>query len=88
MFRYNAKGEFNIPYGGMSYNDKNFVAKVNSMFSKETAKAFQGTQIYNLDFADFLTKIVPSEDDFMFLDPPYDTDFSDYLTIYSLPMSA
>jgi DNA adenine methylase len=78
MFRYNAKGEFNIPYGGMSYNDKNFAAKINSMFSKETAKAFQGTEIYNLDFADFLTKIVPSEDDFMFLDPPYDTDFSDY----------
>ena len=24
MFRYNTKGEFNIPYGGMSYNSKNF----------------------------------------------------------------
>lgn len=22
MFRYNAKGEFNVPYGGMSYNKK------------------------------------------------------------------
>lgn len=22
MFRYNSKGEFNIPYGGMSYNKK------------------------------------------------------------------
>lgn len=22
MFRYNLKGEFNVPYGGMSYNNK------------------------------------------------------------------
>ena len=35
MFRYNAKGEFNIPYGGMSYNRKNMQSKIESMFNKK-----------------------------------------------------
>jgi len=28
MFRYNSKGEFNIPYGGIAYNYKNFRKKI------------------------------------------------------------
>ncbi len=78
MFRYNAKGEFNIPYGGMSYNRKDMRAKINNMYNREIAQLFSGTDIYCSDFEDFLKKVNPSSDDFMFLDPPYDTDFSDY----------
>jgi len=36
------------------------------------------TDIYNLDFEKFLSEIKPTENDFIFLDPPYDTNFSDY----------
>lgn len=78
MFRYNKKGEFNIPYGGISYNKKNFMNKVENMFNKDVQEIFKNTEIHNSDFADFFKKAKLTENDFMFLDPPYDTDFSDY----------
>ncbi len=78
MFRYNAHGEFNIPYGGMSYNRKNMTAKISHMFSRETKRVLRGTQLYCLDFEDFCARIKIDQGDFLFLDPPYDTEFSDY----------
>lgn len=78
MFRYNAKGEFNIPYGGMSYNRKNMKSKIDNMFNKEVNTLFANTDIHCSDFEDFFDDIRLTEDDFVFLDPPYDTDFSDY----------
>lgn len=78
MFRYNAKGEFNIPYGGMSYNQKDFLGKVQAMFRPELAALLAGTELCCQDFEDFLAAVRPTERDFLFLDPPYDTEFSDY----------
>lgn len=78
MFRYNAHGEFNIPYGGMSYNRKDMTAKIGNMFNDRIAAAFADTEICCTDFEEFVAQINLTEDDFMFLDPPYDTDFSDY----------
>lgn len=34
--------------------------------------------IYNYDFEEFLLKTNPTENDFIFLDPPYDSKFSSY----------
>lgn len=79
MFRYNSNGEFNVPYGGISYNRKNFQRKIDSIKSAELQKHFVNTDIYNLDFEDFLNKIKLTKNDFIFLDPPYDTDFSSYV---------
>lgn len=78
MFRYNRNGEFNIPYGGMSYNKKNMTTKIDKMFNENIQTLFHNTNIHNQDFEDFLNNIHPHEGDFIFLDPPYDTDFSDY----------
>lgn len=78
MFRYNSRGEFNIPYGGMTYNRKAFRGKLANIFSEETAQLFQGAALSCQDFEDFLSSLELRETDFMFLDPPYDTDFSDY----------
>lgn len=78
MFRYNKKGEFNIPYGGLSYNKKNFRNKIDNMFSRDVQNIFMNTDIDCTDFEDFLKKSNLNDKDFMFLDPPYDTDFSDY----------
>ena len=78
MFRYNSKGDFNIPYGGMSYNRKDFKSKIDAIFNDHTKQLFCGTEITCSDFADFIKANDLREDDFMFLDPPYDTDFSDY----------
>lgn len=78
MFRYNSKGGFNIPYGGIAYNKKNFRLKVENIFSAGVQRLFGKAQLYNLDFAEFLAAAKPAPDDFVFLDPPYDSEFSDY----------
>ncbi len=78
MFRYNSQGKFNVPYGGISYNKKDFKKKINYISSKELTSYMKNTKIYNCDFEDFLNKISPTENDFIFLDPPYDTEFSTY----------
>lgn len=78
MFRYNAKGEFNIPYGGMSYNRKNMKLKIENMFNREIDTLFSNTDIHCSDFEKFLNDVKLTENDFMFVDPPYDTDFSNY----------
>lgn len=79
MFRYNSNGEFNVPYGGISYNRKNFQRKIDYIKSKELQTHFVNTDIYNLDFEEFLDNIKLTKNDFIFLDPPYDTDFSSYV---------
>lgn len=78
MFRYSSKGEFNVPYGGIAYNSKLLKKKLSYYKSKELLKHFERTTIYNWDFEEFLRKIKPCEDDFVFLDPPYDSEFSTY----------
>lgn len=78
MFRYNSKGEFNIPYGGMSYNRKNIKSKIDNMFNEEINKLFANTDIHCSDFEEFFENVALTKKDFMFLDPPYDSDFSDY----------
>lgn len=78
MFRYNANGNFNVPYGGISYNRKNFQRKIDYLKSKCLEKHFSNTEIYNMDFENFLEKININKNDFMFIDPPYDTNFSSY----------
>ncbi|MBF0981671.1 DNA adenine methylase [Candidatus Gracilibacteria bacterium] len=78
MFRFNEKGEFNVPYGGIGYNSKNFRKKIEYLKSKELENHLKKTTIYNSDFEEFLKKSKPKKDDFLFLDPPYDTEFSTY----------
>lgn len=78
MFRYNKQGKFNVPYGGMSYNRKDFGKKIDYLKSPNLTRHLQKTEIYNLDFEDFFKIINVNKDDFMFLDPPYDSEFSDY----------
>ncbi len=78
MFRYNRAGEFNVPYGGISYNRKNMQLKIDNIFNEDIKRLFSCTQIYNQDFEEFFRNAAPNERDFIFLDPPYDTDFSKY----------
>lgn len=78
MFRYNQQGEFNIPYGGISYNKKVFKHKIDNMFNQDIKNLFANTKIKCMDFEKLLMNVNLNERDFIFLDPPYDTDFSDY----------
>jgi DNA adenine methylase len=69
MIRYNAKGEFNVPYGRYANLNTSLVTKAHSQL-------LANTEIYNLDYSEIFK--MASKDDFMFLDPPYDCVFSDY----------
>lgn len=69
MIRYNAKGEFNVPYGRYANLNTSLVTQAHS-------KLLANTEIYNLDYTQIFN--MANECDFMFLDPPYDCIFSDY----------
>ena len=69
MIRYNAKGEFNVPFGRYQHLNT-------SLVSKEHSTLLSHTQIYNKDYKEIFDMTRP--DDFVFLDPPYDCVFSDY----------
>ena len=69
MIRYNAKGEFNVPYGRYANLNTTLVTKYHSSL-------LENTEIFNLDYKHIFE--MANEDDFMFLDPPYDCVFSDY----------
>ncbi len=78
MFRYNRNGGFNVPYGGMGYNNKDFNGKINYLQSDELRNKFSNANIYNADFEVFLNETAPTQNDFIFVDPPYDSEFSEY----------
>jgi DNA adenine methylase len=78
MFRYNRRGDFNVPYGGISYNRKGLARKVEYMRSPELCDYLSNTVIENMDFEAFFHHHLPQANDFIFLDPPYDSEFSTY----------
>jgi len=69
MIRYNKKGEYNVPFGRY----KNFNTK---LLTKNHSDLLKKTKIFNLDYSKIFE--MAQKNDFMFLDPPYDTTFSDY----------
>lgn len=71
MLRYNKKGEFNIPFG--RYKNYNFEDIINKNYEILLKK----TEIYNKGF-EYIFKNYNSSKNFMFLDPPYDSKFTDY----------
>ena len=71
MLRYNSKGEFNIPYG--RYKTYNFEELKNKNYENLLNK----TKILNKNF-EFIFNNYNDENNFMFLDPPYDSEFTDY----------
>lgn len=71
MMRYNKKGKFNIPFG--KYKTINFEALLNTKYTD----VLKNTQIFNKDF-EYIFENFNSKNNFMFLDPPYDSPFTDY----------
>jgi DNA adenine methylase len=71
MLRYNKSGGFNIPYGkykSMKYED---------LKNPEYERLLGRTEIYNVAFDQIFAKY-NDPGNFMFLDPPYDSTFTDY----------
>jgi len=78
MFRFNASDEFNVPYGGISYNRKSLADKARLLFSEPMVARLANTHFDSRDFEPFLAAADLTGDDFVFVDPPYDSDFSAY----------
>lgn len=69
MIRYNANGEYNVPFGRY----KNFNTR---LITDEHHQLLKRTDIYNIDYSSVFE--MAGAEDFIFLDPPYDCIFSDY----------
>lgn len=69
MIRFNARGEYNVPYGRY----KNFNTGI---ITEAHHNLLARTEILNGDYLEVFNATRPN--DFMFLDPPYDCIFSDY----------
>ena len=80
MHRTNPKGEFNVPYGGISYNMHDFQVKRNHLLEEQLQERLQRAEIFNEDFENFLNRLErdTTSEDFWFVDPPYDSIFSEY----------
>ena len=78
MFRFGHNGDFNVPYGGFSYNNKCFPCKIENITSEKVRKVFSEVDIKCCDFEEAINTWKYEKDDFMFLDPPYDSTFSEY----------
>ena len=78
MFRFNADGEFNVPYGGISYNNKNYDKIFEKYRSEQILSHTRNTTFGCMDYKLFLQRYKPKFGDFMFVDPPYDSSFSTY----------
>jgi DNA adenine methylase len=71
MLRYNSKGKFNIPYGRYK------TYKYEDLKNNNYQQLLQNTDIYNKDF-EYIFNQYNNSNNFMFLDPPYDSEFTDY----------
>lgn len=79
MFRFSSSGNFNVPYGGQSYDNKDLLKKICYFKQLRSLDFYRKTEFNNLDFEDFFNYYnFFKEDDFIFLDPPYDSAFSQY----------
>ena len=71
MLRYNKQGKFNIPYG--KYKTINFEELKNPSYEE----LFKNTVIHKESYQ-YIFEHYNDNNNFMFLDPPYDSEFTDY----------
>lgn len=71
MLRYNKKGKFNIPYGRYK------TCNCEDLKNKGYEDLLKNTDIIHGSFTEVFEKY-DNENNFMFLDPPYDSEFTDY----------
>jgi DNA adenine methylase len=71
MLRYNKDGKFNIPFG--RYKTINY----EELKNKKYEELLKRTEIIKTGF-EYVFENYNDENNFMFLDPPYDSEFTDY----------
>lgn len=76
MIRY-SNGKFNIPFG--RYKTIN----CENLLNEEYTKLLRRTDIFNTDFQEIFNKYGSNPNNFIFIDPPYDSKFSNYWSSFS-----
>tara|TARA_R110000824_G_scaffold108006_1_gene254752 strand:- start:470 stop:1336 length:867 start_codon:yes stop_codon:yes gene_type:complete len=80
MLRYNPKGKFNIPFG--RYKTMNS----QDLLNEEYSSLLKRTKVYCQSFEDMFEIYGGDKDAFFFVDPPYDSAFSDYKHAFESPL--
>ena len=71
MLRYNKSGKFNIPWGRYKNID------ISPLKNKKYRKLLEKTTILHQSYEEIF-ELYNDDKNFMFLDPPYDSEFTDY----------
>lgn len=79
MLRFNAKGDFNVPVGNVDFNN-NVVTALSDYFNNISNKKITYD---SKDFEIFIENISPTQNDFVYLDPPYLITASEYNKIWN-----
>lgn len=79
MLRFNKKGLFNLPVGNVDFNSNVVIALKNYFQEIKNKQPIW----YNLDYKSFLKEITPTNNDFIYLDPPYLITSSEYNKLWS-----
>lgn len=69
MIRFNSKGEYNVPFGRYKHFNTD-------LLTFEHHRLLKSSDILNLDYSEVFNRC--KNNDFIFLDPPYDCIFNDY----------
>jgi DNA adenine methylase len=79
MIRFNASGNFNLPVGNVDFN-QNVDTALRGYFQNVQSKSILWS---SLDFKKFFKGLNLTEDDFVYLDPPYLITFSEYNKLWT-----
>ena len=79
MIRFNSLGKYNLPVGNVDFNS-NVVVALENYFEKVKNETIKW---HNMDYADFLKKVKPNKNDFLYFDPPYLITFSEYNKLWN-----
>lgn len=78
QIRFNKKGEFNLPFGGRTFNNN---IKDNLYEFIKNIK-IKNIEFYNEDYEYIITKSNLNNNDFVYCDPPYSIAFKEYNGIH------
>lgn len=79
MIRFNKHGSYNLPVGNVDFNQNTYDA-LQSYFNLNAAKR---SYWHNADFQTFIDGLTLSDEDLVYLDPPYLITFSEYNKLWN-----
>lgn len=79
MLRFNSYGNFNSPVGNVDFN-KNVYEALELYFEYVLNK---NIKLHSMDYEEFIKRVIPTSNDFIYLDPPYLITNSEYNKLWN-----